>query len=53
MRCSGCYSGCLLDIRVTTLLAVTVNVLKEYVLEVRALEAKLQRRERRKRGPAP
>ena len=32
---------------------VTVNVLKEYVPEVRALEAKLQRRGNRKRGPAP
>ena len=32
---------------------VTVNVLKEYASEVRALEAKLQRRENRKRGPAP
>lgn len=32
---------------------VTVNVLKEYVPEVRELEAKLQRRESRKRGPAP
>lgn len=33
--------------------AVTVHVRPEYVPEVRALEAKLQRRENRKRGPAP
>ena len=33
--------------------AVTVHVRPEYVLEVRTLEAKLQRRENRKRGPAP
>ena len=33
--------------------AVTVHVRPEYVSEVRALEAKLQRRENRKRGPAP
>ena len=33
--------------------AVTVHVCPEYVPEVRALEAKLQRRENRKRGPAP
>ena len=33
--------------------AVTVNVLPEYAPEVRALEAKLKRRESRKRGPAP
>lgn len=33
--------------------AVTVHVRPEYVPEVRALEAKLQRRESRKRGPAP
>ena len=33
--------------------AVTVHVRSEYVPEVRALEAKLQRRENRKRGPAP
>jgi hypothetical protein len=32
---------------------VTVWVLPEYRHEVRALEAKLQRRENRKRGPAP
>ena len=32
---------------------VTVNVLPEYGPEVRALEAKLQRRERKQRGPAP
>lgn len=32
---------------------VQVWVLPEYVPEVRALEAKLQRRENRKRGPAP
>ena len=32
--------------------AVTVHVRLEYVPEVRALEAKLQRRENRKRGPA-
>ena len=31
---------------------VTVHVLSEYREEVRALEAKLQRREQRKRGPA-
>ena len=34
-------------------IAVTVHVRPEYVPEVRALEAKLQRRENRKRGPAP
>jgi len=33
--------------------AVTVHVRPEYVPEVRSLEAKLQRRENRKRGPAP
>ena len=33
--------------------AVTVHVRPEYVPEVRALEAKLQRRENRKRGTAP
>jgi len=33
--------------------AVTVHVRAEYVPEVRALEAKLQRRENRKRAPAP
>ena len=33
--------------------AVTVHVRPEYAPEVRALEAKLQRREHRKRGPAP
>ena len=33
--------------------AVTVHVRPEYVPEVRALEAKLQRRESRRRGPAP
>ena len=33
--------------------AVTVHVRPEYVPEVRALEAKLQRRERKQRGPAP
>lgn len=33
--------------------AVTVHVRPEYVPEVRALEAKLQLRENRKRGPAP
>lgn len=33
--------------------AVTVHVRPEYVPEVRALEAKLRRRESRKRGPAP
>jgi hypothetical protein len=33
--------------------AVTVHVRPEYVPEVRELEAKLQRRERRKRGTAP
>ena len=33
--------------------AVTVHVRPECVPEVRALEAKLQRRESRKRGPAP
>ncbi len=33
--------------------AVTVHVRQEHVPEVRALEAKLQRREKRKRGPAP
>ena len=33
--------------------AVTVHVRPEYVPEVRALEAKLQRRERKPRGPAP
>lgn len=33
--------------------AVTVHVRPEYAPEVRALEAKLQRRENRKRGPAP
>ena len=33
--------------------AVTVHVLPEFKTEVRALEAKLQRRESRKRGPAP
>lgn len=32
---------------------VTVHVLPEFKDEVRALEAKLQRRENRKRGPAP
>lgn len=32
---------------------VTVHVLPDYRPEVRALEAKLQRRENRKRGPAP
>ncbi len=32
---------------------VTVHVLPEFRQEVRALEAKLQRRENRKRGPAP
>jgi len=32
---------------------VTVHVLPEWREEVRALEAKLQRRESRKRGPAP
>jgi hypothetical protein len=32
---------------------VQVWVRPEYVPEVRALEAKLQRRENRKRGPAP
>lgn len=32
--------------------AVTVHVRPEYVPEVRTLEAKLQRRENRKRGPA-
>ena len=32
---------------------VTVHVLLDYRPEVRALEAKLQRRENRKRGPAP
>ena len=32
---------------------VTVHVLPEFRPEVRELEAKLQRRERRKRGPAP
>ncbi len=32
---------------------VTVHVLPEYRQEVRALEAKLQRRENRKRGTAP
>ena len=31
---------------------VTVHVLPEFKDEVRALEAKLQRRENRKRGPA-
>ncbi len=33
--------------------AVTVHVRPEYVPEVRSLEAKLQRRENRKRGHAP
>ena len=33
-------------------ITVTVHVRHEYVPEVRALEAKLQRRENRKRGPA-
>jgi hypothetical protein len=33
--------------------AVTVHVRPEYVPEVRALEAKLQRRERKQHGPAP
>ena len=33
--------------------AVTVHVRPQYAPEVRALEAKLQRRESRKRGPAP
>jgi len=33
--------------------AVTVHVRPEYVPEVRALEAKIQRRERKQRGPAP
>ena len=33
--------------------AVTVHVRPEYAPEVRVLEAKLQRRENRKRGPAP
>lgn len=33
--------------------AVTVQVRPEYAPEVRALEAKLQRRENRKRRPAP
>ena len=33
--------------------AVTVHVRPEYAPEVRALEAKLQRRENRKRGTAP
>jgi len=33
--------------------AVTVHVRPEYVPEVRELEAKLQRRERRKQGTAP
>ena len=33
--------------------AVTLHVLPEFKAEVRALEAKLQRREGRKRGPAP
>ena len=33
--------------------AVTVHVRPEYVPEVRALESKLQRRERRKAGTAP
>ena len=32
---------------------VTVHVQREWLEEVRALEAKLQRRENRKRGPAP
>ena len=32
---------------------VTVHVLPEFKDKVRALEAKLQRRENRKRGPAP
>ena len=32
---------------------VTVHVLPEFKAEVRALEAKLQRRERKQRGPAP
>ena len=32
---------------------VTVNVFPEYVPEVRALEASLQRLENLKRGPAP
>ncbi len=33
--------------------AVTVHVRPEYVAEVRALEAKLQRRERRNAGKTP
>ena len=33
--------------------AVTVHVRPEYAPEVRSLEAKLQRRENRKRGHAP
>lgn len=33
--------------------AVTVHVRPEYVPEVRAMEAKLQRRDRKRRGPAP
>ena len=33
--------------------AVTVHVRPEYVPEVRTLETKLQRRENRKRSPAP
>ena len=33
--------------------AVTVHVLPEFKPEVRALEAKLQRRERKQRGLAP
>lgn len=34
-------------------LPVTVHVLPEHKPEVRELEAKLRRRENRKRGPAP